>query len=88
MRAFVQEARWRPPTRTWCGRRYPSSLAGTPLDVASESPIAHGLGGHRKLPAPRGTKRFRILVAEYERHKVVAVGNLASKVTYLDAIEI
>jgi hypothetical protein len=41
-----------------------------------------------KLPAPRGTKRFRVLVAEYEQHKVVAVGNLGSKVTYLDAIEI
>ena len=29
-----------------------------------------------------------MLVAEYEQHKVVAVDNLGSKVTYLDAIEI
>jgi hypothetical protein len=36
----------------------------------------------------RGSKPFRILVAEFEQHKVVRLGNLPSRVTYLDAVEI
>jgi hypothetical protein len=66
----------------------PSDLDGTLLGVASQSSSLTVWEGIVKLPAPRGTKRFRVLVAEYEQHKVVAAGNLGSKVTYLDAVEI
>lgn len=41
-----------------------------------------------KLPAKRGSKPLRILVAEFEQHKVVRVGNLPNRVSYLDAIQI
>jgi hypothetical protein len=88
VRAFVQEATVETSDSDLVWTTVPSDLAGTLLGVASQSPSLTVWEGIVKLPAPRGTKRFRVLVAEYELHKVVEVGNLGSKVTYLDAIEI
>lgn len=88
VRAYVQEATVQTSDSDLVWTTVPADLDGTLLGVASQSSSLTVWEGIVKLPAPRGTKRFRILVAEYEQHKVVAVGNLGSKVTYLDAIEI
>jgi len=88
VRAYVQEATVQTSDSDLVWTTVPSGLAGTLLDVTSQSLSLTIWEGTVKLPAPRGTKRLRVLVAEYEQHKVVAVGNLESKVTYLDAIEI
>ena len=88
VRAYVQEATVQTSDSDLVWTTVPSDLDGTLLDVASQSSSLTVWEGIVKLPAPRGTKKFRVLVAEYEQHKVVAVGNLGSKVTYLDAIEI
>lgn len=88
MMAYVQEATVETSDSDLIWATVPSSLAGTVLDITFQSSSATVWEGVVKLPAPRGTKRFRVLVAEFEHHKVVAVGNLGSKVTYLDAIEI
>jgi hypothetical protein len=40
------------------------------------------------LPTARGSKKYRVLVAEFEQHHVYAAGDLPAKVTYLDAIEV
>jgi hypothetical protein len=88
VRAYVQEATVPTSDSDLAWTTVPSGLTGALLEVTSQSVSLTIWEGTVKLPAPRGTKRFRVLVAEYEQHKVVAVGNLGSKVTYLDAIEI
>ncbi len=88
VRAYVQEATVQTSDSDLVWTTVPSDLGGTLLDITSQSLSLTIWEGTVKLPAPRGTKRFRVLVAEYEQHKVVRVGNLGSKVTYLDAIEI
>ncbi len=86
--AYVQEATVETSDADLVWATVPSSLAGTPLNISFQSTSTTIWEGTVKLPAPRGSKRFRVLVAEFEHHKVVAVGNLGAKVTYLDAIEI
>ena len=86
--AYVQEATVETSDADLVWATVPSSLAGTPLSISFQSTSTTIWEGTVKLPAPRGSKRFRILVAEFEHHKVVAVGNLEAKVTYLDAIEV
>lgn len=88
VRASVQEATVQTSDDDLVWTIVPSGLAGTLLDITAQSRSLTIWEGAVTLPAPRGTKRFRVLVAEYEHHKVVAVGNLEAKVTYLDAIEI
>lgn len=88
VRAFVQEATVATSDEDLIWATVPSSISGTPLAVVGKSSLETVWEGIVKLPAPRGTKRFRVLVAEYESHKIVAAGNLGSKVTYLDAVEI
>jgi len=88
VRAYVQEATVQTSDSDLVWTTVPSDLGGTLLDITSQSLSLTIWEGTVKLPAPRGTMRFRVLVAEYEQHKVVRVGNLGSKVTYLDAIEI
>ena len=66
----------------------PSQPAGTLLSVTSQTETLTQWEGTVTLPAARGTAPYRILVAEFEEHGVVRTGNLGSKVTYLDAIEI
>jgi hypothetical protein len=86
--AYVQEqtVKTSDADLTWT---IPASLAaGTTLSVASQTATETIWEGQVKLPAARGSKPFRILVAEFEQHKVVRVGNLPSRVTYLDAVEI
>lgn len=66
----------------------PAQSDGTVLTVTSSSPTNIVWKGTVKLPKARGTAPYRILVAEFEEHAVVRAGNLGTKVTYLDAIEI
>jgi len=66
----------------------PAQPDGTLLTVTSSSDTNTVWTGTVTLPKPRGTVPYRILVAEFEEHLVVRAGNLGSKVTYLDAIEI
>lgn len=66
----------------------PSSADGTLLTVTSRTDSETVWEGEVGLPSPRGTSKYRILVAEFEQHKVVADGNLGARVTYLDAIEL
>jgi hypothetical protein len=66
----------------------PAQPAGTLLSVTSLNASNTVWKGTVKLPKARGTVPYRILVAEFEEHAVVRVGNLGYKVTYLDAIEI
>jgi hypothetical protein len=66
----------------------PAQPDGTVLTVTSSSDTNTVWTGTVTLPKPRGTVPYRILVAEFEEHLVVRTGNLGSKVTYLDAIEI
>jgi hypothetical protein len=86
--AYVQEqtVKTSDPDLTWTIA--PSSVNGTPLAVVSQTPAETIWEGDVKLPAPRGSKKFRILVAEFEQHKVVRLGNLPNRVSYLDAVEI
>jgi len=46
-----------------------SSPNGTVLTVVSQTPSETIWEGEVKLPAARGSKPFRILVAEFEQHK-------------------
>jgi hypothetical protein len=88
VRAYVQEqtVKTSDADMTWT---IPASLAaGTELGVASQTATETIWEGEVKLPAKRGSRAFRILVAEFEQHKVVRAGNLESRVTYLDAVEI
>jgi hypothetical protein len=66
----------------------PAQPDGTLLTVTSSSAANTVWTGTVTLPKARGTVPYRILVAEFEKHTVVRAGNLGSKVTYLDAIEI
>ncbi|MGA2527923.1 MAG: hypothetical protein ABSG36_02030 [Acidimicrobiales bacterium] len=66
----------------------PAQPDGVVLAVSSSSETLTIWKGSIKLPKPRGSVPYRILVAEFEEHTVVRAGNLAAKVTYLDAIEI
>jgi hypothetical protein len=66
----------------------PAQPDGTLLAVTSSSATLTVWKGTVTLPKARGTVPYRILVAEFEEHAVVRTGNLGSKVTYLDAIEI
>lgn len=66
----------------------PAQPGGTLLAATSSSEAQTVWKGTLKLPKARGTVPYRILVAEFEEHAVVRAGNLSSKVTYLDAIEI
>jgi hypothetical protein len=66
----------------------PAQPDGTLLTVTSSSDTNTVWTATVTLPKPRGTVPYRILVAEFEEHLVVRAGNLGSKVTYLDAIEI
>jgi hypothetical protein len=66
----------------------PSGVSGTPLPVVTQTSAETIWQGTVKLPAARGSKPFRILVAEFEQHKVIRAGNLPSRVTYLDAVQI
>jgi hypothetical protein len=66
----------------------PAQPDGTLLTVSSSSTTNTVWRGTVTLPKARGTVPYRILVAEFEEHTVVRSGNLGSKVTYLDAIEI
>ncbi len=66
----------------------PSQPDGTVLSITSQTDTLTEWRGTVTLPAARGTAPYRILVAEFEEHGVVRAGNLGSKVTYLDAIEI
>ena len=66
----------------------PAQPGGTLLAATSSSEAQTVWKGTLNLPKARGTVPYRILVAEFEEHAVVRAGNLSSKVTYLDAIEI
>ena len=66
----------------------PSQPDGVLLTISSQTETLTQWNGTLTLPQARGTTPYRILVAEFEQHTVVRAGNLASKVTYLDAIEI
>ncbi len=66
----------------------PAQADGTVLSVVSSSTTNTVWRGTVTLPKARGTVPYRILVAEFEEHTVVRTGNLGTKVTYLDAIEI
>ena len=86
--AYVQEqtVKTSDADLTWA---IPASLAaGTGLAVVSQTATETIWEGEVKLPAARGSKPFRILVAEFEQHKVVRLRNLESRVTYLDAVQI
>jgi len=66
----------------------PAQPDGSLLTITSQTETLTQWNGTVTLPQARGTAPYRILVAEFEQHTVVRVGNLGSKVTYLDAIEI
>lgn len=86
VRAYVQEqtVKTSDADMTWT---IPSP-AGTVLTVASQTTTETIWEGNVELPAKRGSRPMRILVAEFEQHKVVRTGNLESRVSYLDAVEI
>jgi hypothetical protein len=88
VRAYVQEATIKTSDADLTWATVPSSVNGTLLGVASQTASETIWEGEVTLPSARGTKKYRVLVAEFEQHKVVRVGNLESRVTYLDAIEI
>lgn len=88
VRAYVQEktVKTSDADLEWA---IPAALAnGTALTVSSQTASETIWKGTVKLPAKRGSKPLRILVAEFEQHKVVRVGNLPNHVSYLDAIAI
>ena len=86
--AYVQEAtvKTSDPDLSWT--TVPSSANGTGLTVTSQTDTETVWEGEVKLPSRRGSKKYRVLVAEFEQHKVVAAGNLGARVTYLDAIDL
>lgn len=87
VRAYVQESRvaTSDPDLKWV---IVAPVDGVLLSVTSQTPSETAWEGTVKLPSARGTRPFRVLVAEFEQHKVVEAGNLESRVTYLDAVEI
>lgn len=66
----------------------PSGLTGTVLTRVPQTAAETIWEGVVTLPAARGSRPFRVLVAEFEQHKVVRAGNLPNRVSYLDAVEI
>lgn len=86
--AYVQEATVATADADLVWTTVPSAAGGTPLTVTSQTVAQTVWQGSVSLPSARGTTRYRILVAESEQHAVVMTGNLPSRVTYLDAIEI
>jgi hypothetical protein len=88
VRAYVQEAtvKTSDPDLSWT--TVPSSADGTELTVVSRTDTETVWEGQVELPSARGTSKYRVLVAEFEQHTVVADGNLGARVSYLDAIEI
>ena len=66
----------------------PAQPDGALLTITSQTETLTQWNRTVTLPQARGTAPYRILVAEFEQHTVVRAGNLGSKVTYLDAIEI
>jgi hypothetical protein len=88
MTAYVQEAtvETSDPDLTWA--TVPSQLAGTALTMTSQTTTAISWEGEVNLPAARGSRKFRILVAESEQYPSVRAGTLTGRVTYLDAIQI
>lgn len=88
VQAYVQQATVVTTDADLVWTTVPSLVAGTPLAVVSQTPSQTVWEGSVTLPSARGTSRYRILVAEYEQHAVVTPGNLPSRVTYLDAVEI
>jgi hypothetical protein len=88
VRAYVQEATVATSDADLTWATVPSSVDGTLLSVASQTASETIWEGEVKLPSARGTKKYRVLAAEFEQHKVVRAGNLQARVSYLDAIEI
>jgi hypothetical protein len=88
MLAYVQEKTVKTSDADMQWTIIPSSVNGTALHVTTQTSAQTVWEGEVHLPAKRGSKPFRILVAEFEQHKVVAAGNLESRVSYLDAVEI
>jgi len=88
MTAYVQEAtvETSDPDLTWA--TVPSQLAGTALTMTSQTTAAISWEGEVNLPAARGSRKFRILVAESEQYPSVRAGTLTGRVSYLDAIQI
>jgi hypothetical protein len=86
--AYVQEQTVKTPDADLAWTIIPSGANGTVLPVISQTAAETVWQGSVKLPAARGSKPFRILVAEFEQHKVVRAGNLPNRVTYLDAVQI
>jgi hypothetical protein len=88
MRAYVQEelVATSDPDLRWA--TVPSQPSGVVLTQDIFSASLTTWKGKLTLPTPRGTKKYRIAVAEFEEHKVRRSGNEGSRVTYLDAIEI
>jgi hypothetical protein len=88
VQAYVQEATVKTADADLVWTTLLSPAGGTPLAVTSQTDDQTVWVGNVNLPSARGTAKYRILVAEYEQHAVVMTGNLPSRVTYLDAIEI
>jgi hypothetical protein len=88
VQAYVQEATVQTSDADLVWTTVPSGLTGTPLNITHQSTSVTIWEGTVKLPSTRGTKKYRVLVAESEHHKLVRTGNVQAKVTYLDAIEI
>jgi hypothetical protein len=86
--AYVQESTVKTSDADLQWTIAPSSVDGTVLPIVSQTATETIWDGEVKLPAARGSRPFRILVAEFEQHKVVRAGNLPSRVSYLDAVEI
>ena len=88
MRAYVQEAtvNTSDPDLSWT--TVPSSANGTVLAVTSRTDTETVWEGEVRLPSARGSRKYRLLLAESEQHKVVAAGNQGARVSYLDAIEL
>ncbi len=86
--AYVQERTVKTSDSDLTWTIAPSSVSGTVLPITAQTATETIWEGDVKLPAARGSRPFRILVAEFEQHKVVRTGNLPSRVTYLDAVEI
>jgi len=88
VRVYVQAAtvKTSDPDLSWA--TVPSSVNGTLLNVAAQTETETIWTGEVKLPSARGSRKYRLLLAEFEQHKVVAAGNQGARVSYLDAIVI
>jgi hypothetical protein len=91
MRAYVQEIGFKTsdPSLEWV--TVPSEATGTALKVTHTTLSDWTWTGRVTLPTARGTKRYRVLVVEFEEHAVVETGSLpdlSGRISYLDAIEI